>query len=220
MKINKNDLVKHFELIVKQEMKNYQDSKLATNLSINNLKGEIVALSAEVDLNKCKVESDIKLQDLEREKVENEFNKFIEWKNYQDKDLNNKIDAEFKKISSSLKSLATSFKEGDELLKEVLTLSEGLTEYQNNNSHLEYYFNLEIARLKRSLKEGLKLQKEEILGIPSEAETVKKYLLDKMEVQNIDFQGVYREMTILKKDLYVVEKNIENIYNLIKRLKE
>lgn len=220
MKINKNDLVKHFELVVKQEMKNYQDSKLATNLSINNLKEELVALSAEVDLNKCKVESDIKLQDFEREKVENEFNKFIEWKNYQDKDLNNKIDAEFKKISSSLKSLALSFKEGDELLKEVLVLSEDLTECKNNNSYLEDFFNLEIERLKRSLKEGLKLQKKEILEIPSEAEAVKKDILDKMEVQNIDFQGVYRELTVLKKDLYVVEKNIENIYNLIKKLKD
>ena len=76
----------------------------------------------------------------------------------------------------------------------------------------------EMERLKMRWIEDLKKFHQTILDRPSEALAVKDELEKKMQIDRVDFDGITREMHVYKKTVFIIEKNIENLYEQIKRL--
>ena len=218
--IKRNDLVKEFELVVKQELKNHKDSKLATNLSINNLRKSVEALSLKMDSRYSKLESELNIQSSDYQTLENSFERFREWKNSQDRDLAAKQEEILEELKETSKRLDFSFREQDSIKDRMTEIIDSIANCEKKNKYLEYHLGVEVQRTKKYFDSALKLLKTEILSIPSEAEAVKKMILDKMEIQHVDFSGLTRDLTFYKKNIYVIEKNIENIYNIIERLKK
>jgi hypothetical protein len=218
--LQKKDLVKEFELVVKQEIKNYQDSMLATNTAINSINSRIESLKVAIE----KSSNDLKNMILLEKNLCLDANKL----NAKDlKDINCIIKEIIKdnkarfdeicfciqKVESFSIKLDTIFKKMDFLLLQNDTKTKDITD-------LEQFFVNAINQCNRLIRKQVEGCKELIRNKPSEFDSLEQKLRTKIEDFIIDSNGIIRELRVQKKDMYVVEKNIENIYTLIERLEE
>jgi transposase-like protein len=90
---------------------------------------------------------------------------------------------------------------------------------QSTVSHL-----VSIQDLQRELKDLFIFLKEDFTKFKSDTEQKFCELIDQIEtnfnVTKIDRQGVLKEIRIYEKNIFILEKKIENIYTLIKRINQ
>lgn len=79
-------------------------------------------------------------------------------------------------------------------------------------------FNGLIDRLKLDFESRLKTQKEEILAIPSEVPNLRKVMDQKIELVELNGQNAVLRSSNNEKQIMLVERKIDNIYQLIKKL--
>lgn len=79
-------------------------------------------------------------------------------------------------------------------------------------------FNGLIDRLKLDFENRLKAQKEEILAIPSEVPNLRKVMDQKIELVELNGQNAVLRSSNNEKQIMLVERKIDNIYQLIKKL--
>jgi len=216
--LKRNDLVKQFEFIVKQEITNHNNSILASNKEINEIKNRI--------------DSILKLID-DQKKVRD--NQLIEARmSFQNSDIyaREQIRILFCNINDYTSEIK---KQKDELLKYVFERTTDLLkcgEYHLFKLHLEKKFkeiseNNEICinnlvhsekRLNDSIKKNLKeiedLQKTTVIQINYANDILKK----EIDIYKLNNQSLLREIEILKKRQFIQEKMIEDLYELIKRI--
>lgn len=218
--IKKNDLVKQFELITKQEIINHNVQLSQTNQAINDLNTQVAELKQELGLLKEKERNTFaKAEKLEKELAiafqgnERFYEKCkIAFHNHQDKmmvemklALENAVDANSKaeSVKNYLNGVAQTL---EDFKDEILGFHEI---FRDELKHME----------RRSLSEIKKATKE-ILEMPSEAVKFKEALERKLEEKAIDAEGYLKELQILKKELFIHDKKLENVYTLIERLKK
>jgi hypothetical protein len=218
--IKRNDLAKQFEIVVQQEIINHNKQISESNLSINKMLDNIVELSEKIDKLTSKHDSRICTLEIHREMQTNILD-----------DIYNKIDStkvdfikNFNENILKIKNLEITVKNITEvssqinvnlfkLSSECLSLSNRLRVIQQEG--IEKYNNLF-----NEFRDLLGFTIQEINDKPSEAQAVKKELLEKISIDRVDFEGVMRELQILKKDNLIKEKNIEKLYILIERLEK
>lgn len=217
--LKKNDLAKQFELLVQQEIKNYNDSLLSINLSINATNDQLKGLSDKNNKDLAVFLSHVKRLDIEIEKLKLAFS-----------DLVSELASQFSDLSVDLIQRAASLEEKVKDLKNIYLnkkeFDETFKEYSQKLSNLEEMFNSKIsnccsetARAEFRCKADLQSLRKEISDKPSEAQEVKRYLEHKIEISAINNHGLVREVEVCKKTSFVIEKKIENLYTLIERLK-
>lgn len=79
-------------------------------------------------------------------------------------------------------------------------------------------FNGLIDRLKSDFENRLKAQKEEILAMPSEVPNLRKLMDQKIELVELNGQNAVLRSSNNEKQIMLVERKIENLYQLIKKL--
>lgn len=218
--LKKSDLSKQFELVVQQEIKNYQDSLNFMLQSIRELKESIDQIRSESLENYALIHS-------QNISLENQLQGLREsYSNSQKKFQSHVNDFEFFKQKATdeismhgYRSIENSRK--NEFNENQIHQTNGVLETIENKMRgysLDISVALENARV--NLKSDLKKLKEEILSIPSDSIQLKKDLEEKLDSHKIDVSGVMREISALKKNQFVTQKMIENIYTLIERLKK
>lgn len=217
--LKRNDLAKQFELVVQQEIINHNDSISATNESLNQLRESLKQNAAKNEQVLNKISSDLGYLNIEIynlkssiSRVEENFNSALN----DQRSFNEKIPME-------LKNLFEYFEKEDDLLKcifaefenvwlSVVSLEDDVKKNEGELSGIS-------ERLLNIFRKEILDSKNEILSSPSEASQVKKELEEKMAIDRVDFQGVIRELAVHKKTVFIAEKNIENLYTQIERLK-
>jgi hypothetical protein len=216
--LKKNDLVKQFEILSKQEILNHNDQILASNLSIN------------------KIREDIQKKDTDQAKINGGLSSEIGKINVHLKELSSVLGTLVGKLSSLTGELNRSLEDIQSqstlTTKSVLECKAALQEQEkcskDDKIKLKYLeesiINIPITlhafseRIeKKSMQEAYKI-KEEILNRPSEAKLVREDLIKMIERDRIDFDGVTKELLAVKKAHFINDKKIENIYTLIERL--
>lgn len=81
-----------------------------------------------------------------------------------------------------------------------------------------FYHNL--TQLQAKATEDLRLLREELTPKQPEIDPIKSQLDERMAVWKVDFDGLVREIALLKKAVSYDQKKFENVYTLIERLKE
>lgn len=218
--LKKSDLASQFELVVKQEIKNYQDSLHYINSSINEILKSIDLLQREVNRIYSIVDSNKTIQKIENARIE-----------CTQRDLSNDI----AKLSSSLeeisqdnnKRVVESFKISIKSMMRSQENTDDLSNLKQEVESLEKLINDRCDVIADSVNQQYnKCRKEiaasnsEILSRPSDSEIVKKCLEDKIHSYKIDSEAVLKEVKILNRAVFTQEKKIENIYTLIKRMQE
>lgn len=218
--LNRNDLVKQFELVVQQEIKNHNDQILASNLAVNDLKDifQIHRNAHSALSNKFVSEMsriNVELDDL-REKISQTvifMNSFINDLRTLNQRNSEKLDEKNETIQSLTKNIES---HEDKIQK----LSEGINKNRKEVAKLGDIISENLQQLEKKHKCSLNDLKEEILNRPSEALQVKSELSEKMSTDRVDFEGVMRELQLLKKDNLIKEKKIEKLFILIERLEQ
>jgi len=217
--LRKKDIVKQFELLVKQEIIEHNKAITASNLAINKQK-EVF----EIEVNKLKENHRLLLA--EYSCVSSKFNNVCE----QNIDLFNKMskldaicykthERNHKEIEIIDQSVETVHRNEKKLEKEVRILSDLYHESEKQITELKKINENEINRLKATFIKLLKKQKEEILNRPSEAKKVEEIFMEELSMHKIDNEGLLREIKVLKKTVFINEKKIEHLNTLIERTK-
>ena len=81
-------------------------------------------------------------------------------------------------------------------------------------------FNLTLEHVELKLKDNLEKLKKEIIELPSESKAMRSEFLEKIDMHRIDVAGVLKEVRVTRKEVMVLQKNIEAIYSLIDGLKK
>lgn len=218
--LKKSDLAKQFELVVKQEIKNYQDSHNFILQSIRDLKENIHVVEyfakeafAKLECRQSKMFSEInelsnELKSLER-RCDSRFNDLERFRGDSGKEstlqkhLLKKNEEEILKIDAKIDEV---FEMIEELKNDCKTQSLSIS---NNFDFIQNKLSKDLIRMK-----------DDILSIPSEAEKIRVEYDDKIDCHKIDVEGILKEIRISRKDMIVIQKQIENIYTLISRLKK
>lgn len=218
--IQKNHLVKQFELLTQQEIKNYQDSLNFVLQSINELKDSIEEIRQNSLENYAAIHSVQVHMGIELEHIKNNLeniNQRVDRNCNDQKSVNEKNNFEINNIKNEISLKVSRDNNFEKKLIHISTTIDRVKEIsdKNRNSLGEISDNI-----LRKFSNDLIKTKNEILNSPSEASLVKKILEEKIDSHKVDVAGIMRELMIYKKENVVTEKKIENIYTLIDRLKK
>lgn len=217
--LKKSDLAKQFEMVVQQEIKNYQDSLNFVLQSINQLKDSVEdvrqqSLENHAMLHSVQVNLLGQLKDAQEcyAQLSRKFDiamsdqrKINERNSLELRDVTNAV---IKKIS-----IDSNFQlKSENLMQSVNTVRlENQKEIKNLN---QFCSDLMIRFRKEILK-----TKQDILASPSKADEIKNEMDEKIARHTVDVDGIMREIKVIKKENFIFQKNLENIYTQIEGLK-
>lgn len=218
--LKKTDLAKQFELLTQQEIKNYQDSLNFVLQSIKDLKEEIEHLRQESLENHAAIHSvqcgmAIEI-DHNREQINN-FRLRHDGYYHEQRAENEKNALDSIEIMQTLRvfqTLAQQFKDN------FVSISHKIEHLKNDHSQTKERLSDSVDDLLRRFSSDLDKTKQEILDAPTEASIVRDQLEQKIDSHKVDVAGIMKELTIFKKENFVIEKKLENIYTLIERLQK
>lgn len=218
--LNRNDLAKQFELVVKQEIKNYQDSLNSVLSSIRELKQAIedarhdfLETHAALHSHQGELERNLddvrfKLENLSRIQGGHANNQHLINENHgnQIRDLMEFINsrgsnetwnkAKFSDIDAQIAQL----KNKHDLFHQLI------------GDQADYL----LAKCHSSIEKA----KQDIKDLPSDAALMKAEIREEIDTYKVDVFGLLRELRMLRQASMVQEKKIENLYTLIDRIKK
>ena len=218
--LKKNDLAKQFELVVQQEIKNYQDSLNFVLQSINEIKLSIKNLQSEMlsraaSNNSFLVNLNNRLQGV----VDTVFNlDAIGKKNFNDQYIiNERNSQEVKDLEASvLFKLRMNDDIGSKLNTFLYQVDQLKSKVDKRNDEIDKSLDHLLMRFRKEILKA----KQEIMDSPSQFDLSIAQLESRINSHCVDVKGVMRELNIYKKENSITQKKIENIYTLIARLKK
>ena len=218
MKLKRDDLAKQFEDVVKQEVKTHNDEVLAMNVAMNALREKVDAFPDKLQEVLAKINVSLKNIELDIEKLEVSHDdskldaQVLERsvKNLQ-QDVTRYADEDLKRYNAQLHVNASH--EG-----RINGLEGAWDRISANHEALRGNIYAHFKSLENLLYGKIESSKSDILSMPSEAQAVKADLTKTLDMQRIDFAGVMEELKAVKKQAFVQEKKIEQIYVLLDRL--
>lgn len=215
----REEYIKRFEELTKQEIKNYNDSLLNTHTSLEEFRRQLKESVDQYANQVAQLSSKINKLESENRTLKTTIKKLDKKLESQDNDFN-----EFYKKSLLEKNEREKFQEWTKNeVRNSYNVDQGYRtekrEYHHVvNTRLDDLFT-EIGHVYRQSKaDNIKL-KEEILAIPSEAEKVKEELLVINAISAVDKEGILKELNRVKKKSTVQESLNDYFHTQLERLK-
>jgi chromosome segregation ATPase len=217
--LKKNDLAKQFELVVQQEIKNYNDSLNMILGSLREIKDEIQEIKKKADEKEAKLESWKVKCSAEFSEIKNVLDGFATVchrnLNLQER-KNGELEARIGYIQNDLNQ-----RQNHAFFPQIVEkLGEKIEEIQKKVEGYEKTYISEINRLETKTARSVESVRREILYTPGELDLVKRQLEEKIASHSVDVSGIMKELSIYKHDNYITEKKIENLYTQVERLKK
>jgi hypothetical protein len=218
MIIQRKDLVKQFELVVKQEIINHNEQIAQSNRTINELKKDVENIKSEKAADLALMKGYIKSVENSLKHLEREFDETVEKINSNNNDKSQALLKEMKLIKESLDNIQKSylprdiFKENfDELHRKYFELN-----------HMFGVFNHGVdAQIKQSFckfSEQLLCHKKEIALEPEAIKELRYELNKRINCICVDITGVREELGIQKKKQFILEKEKERLNIHLERI--
>ncbi len=220
IRLQRKDLAKDFEELVQQEVKNHNDSILATNVSINDMRSRIKILSDTVERNAQQSHQLFMGITSSIDAMKESFETSIHRVNCKIGDCQNdnhrEIEA-FKKSTSdresyflTIKDFETFHAKIDEWMSQIRML------FEKQNHHLTLCISKASEAHIPAVEQAKSSFRQECIDNIEQVKEINKSL----DIFAVNFQSLKKEIEVYKKNNFVIEKNIENIYTQIERLKE
>ncbi len=218
--LNRMDFVKCFDLLTKQEIKNYQDSLNFVLQSIQDLKERCNDIQNHFLENHALLHSNQNDLLIENEKLREEcrYSRELLERSLRDQSARNSTH------SAELHSMVSAMHENEKITEDLENkfqfCSQELTKLKDAlaTSQRVYYDNLDDLRFR--FRQEMSKCKQDILSAPTEADNVRRELKEDISTHKIDVSGLMREIQVYKADATISEKKIEHLYTLIDRLKK
>ena len=218
--LNRNDLAKQFELVVKQEIKNYQDSLNFVLQSIDELKKDIKQLNSDMLENyalihsqHCDLGIQIQVERMLHIEVRQKLNSFIN----DSQEFKEKVTKELGLLWDSSLINSRKYEYNENRIKNLILEFE-----KKEEEFISHSFMVRNAcdDMQNKLKKELCNFKDEILSRPSEALQLQSHFEEKINTHRIDVAGIMKELLVMKKENMITEKKLEHVYTLIDRLQK
>lgn len=218
--LNRNDLAKQFELVVQQEIRNHNESLLATNLALNEIRESIEKNKREQDEVNANLGSTITRMNqlgLELSSSVLELSKKLQ---YQINDMNAFMEEMRAGVAISIENSVRAHAKFEGTENQITDLKFTVSKLEDEARGINQIVERKIDEAQFKCVKHVEKMKKEILEIPSEAQAVKKELEEKMSVDRVDFEGLMKEIQIVKKRSFIIDKHLENIYTELEKLKK
>ena len=218
-RLQKKDLANEFSDIVKQEIKNHNDSILATNVAINEIVENIRELKTTSDKKREILHNNLAAHIADfyilQDKIENDIKTLK--REYNDFSLDNK---------KNLILIKKSLDDRETYYVTVVGFDQFKQKIEQWAANLQRAFQVQQDSFRQRID---KLIESSCSAIESARKSLQKNIDSETESRRqqdqtldhfaVNFSGLQKEIEVLKKRCFVIEKNNENIYTQIDRLK-
>jgi hypothetical protein len=208
------------ELKEAQELKDIKDFKYSTYQSLNALSEGIGAFSLQHEKVMAKTESDRKALLIEFENLREWIRSSFQYMHQRLGDVESKLCEalhEFIALKTESAAAYVTRKEFNDLLASL--------ESQMVSNHLKQTLKTDnlahdLGNLQGQVKQDLESLLKNLTPIIPEIDPVDTKIDERFQVFKVDFDGLIKEITLLKKSVFYDQKKFENIYTLIERLQK
>lgn len=218
--ITRDDLVKKFDQVVKQEIINHNNQLAATNIALVDLRKSIEKLTSEHARH-------IATEDSRFRKIEDDMNRLNARYDTLTGSLSISQDNQANKTENCLYDLARKIESYEENALEISEfhrvfeqVSQQLNQYSEDLINQKIYVHSHLQKMSEEMKRTYEEFKHDLLNKPSEIPEVKDELEKKITAAIVDAEGISKKIGVCMKGSFVIEKKIENLYSLIDRLKK
>lgn len=207
------------DIRVAQEIKNHNDFIYNTGQEIDKLKGNIVSLAIQHD--KVVAEAGCHRRELliEFENIKESLVETVHQMKQRLGDVESKMSYVLEVVSEMKDDLNKHSIIQNESIDLINSMDISLSSLQGEHATQKDYFSYAVSLLKNQVEEKIKEVKEELTPKPPEVDPIKQQLDERFKVWKVDFDGLVREIAILKRAVAYDQKKFENVYTLIERLK-
>jgi chromosome segregation ATPase len=217
--LRRKDLIDEFELIVQQEIKNYNDSTLAMHKAINDLDSRLNSICTEYNRRLAEIHSDFISDRSQKQKdysgTEKAYNSLQSKVNDIKKELHEKI----KQISEDHYDFCDQFAT-KEVVKEFIekvyepqidSINKMLSDIRSDlnavKPPLTEYTNKLVATISSQIEEQIE-----------ENEKSKNEIQSQIDILRVDKKCLKEEVNHLKETIFIQSKQIEDLYNEINKI--
>lgn len=206
------------DIRVTQELKNHQDFVYQTNQSLQNLNTSLISVSllhekAKSQLFNQKKELEIDFENL-KETVTKQLSEFLQRMG----NLETKCSQIAEQLEESLEEFSADYMTKEAYVNAFYPTVQKLQELDKREEQKHSYIESEIFRFKSLLNDQVESVRKEIPSI-EEFKPIRKEMEQRFQTFKVDFNGLSREIVLLKKAVDYDQKKFENVYTLIERLK-
>ena len=218
--LKKKDLVKEFELVVKQEIIEHNKAISASNLAVNKLSDKLNEIKDEFHKNILNLRNDQSRLFRDLEKNSDAFirlkDAFQSLRNDQFI-LNERNHKEIEGIEDGVEIVHKNFKD---LVKQFESLKALTYAYMDKIEELKKIHEDGVYNVRYKVSKDINNLRKDIVSLPSENVIVKlkDELMEILSMNKIDNEGLLREIKVLKKTVFINEKKIEHLNTLIERM--
>ncbi len=206
------------EIRVAQELKNNQDFIYETNQSIQNLSNSLVAMSNLYEKLRASSESERKTLEISVQNLNEQVLSRLASFNYRLTDIESECIELHDELVDKLDDFVDEYMTRLEHNKASKTWWSYLDEINQKIKVKDDYFDTAVIELKRLASDQVDAVRKEIPFVP-DIEPIKKEISNQFQAFKIDYEGISKELSLIKKAIAYNEKKFENIYTLIERLK-
>lgn len=220
MILKRKDLAKEFELIVKQEIINHNNSMLATNVALEKMRKQIEdfvkQIKSEVEQLKKDLSEECKFRYEQCHILVDNVNELRRQTKYQDQEIG-KIDRKcydlFEKMDIST-NIVSRINDLERKFTKIPSEIDKVTE------EIKSIITLEMNILEKKSVKRTALLQERIDISPTHLTNLKNELLQRIKEHGIDNVGLIDEVRACKSTAFVQEKKLEYLFTNLDRLKK
>lgn len=208
------------DIRVAQELKNNKDFIYQTNQSLQALNHCMASIRDEHANAVARFSS-------ERAQLLITFENFSEDLTKQTKDLTQKVGDVETKLAKVLESISDIHAEmsmqyvtKDNFINTTYPQSKKIDKVESDLIARHDSLGIALATMQQRINVRIEDLKKELTPVTPQIDPIKKQIDERLEVFKVDFDGLIREISLIKKDVSYGQKKFENIYTLIERLKE
>lgn len=220
MRLKRDDLVSKFEEIVKQEIVNHNRSIEATNLAILNINTQINKIVSDNAKYVAQQENALTLIERSIEKLSFEFQRLQQYCTIKVESIEEKLTATNNEIEKNLNLTEQTYLDASVYISGIDEIRTELRSLKIELEKQKIVLQSSLRDLSSQFKESIITTKNELLQIPDGSNDVKQELEKRIEEQKLNAETILKEIRVYRKETFVLEKKIENLYSLIDRLKK
>lgn len=212
------------EIRVAQELKNNRDFIYQTNQSIQDLNNKINDLAQKNATSIAKVQSEHKELLISLENLSDEVLKSYHMISNRVKSIEDLFEATLEAFQELKEDVSDKYLTKEQFRQTMVPEIERLRRHEDSTLFEQNAVRKEIDKVQdtvaRIIASDFKKFKNDLEFQSSKEEPLKRDIKEKMDIFRVNFDGLLKEIHILKKKSAYDQKKFEQIYTLIDRLKE
>lgn len=207
------------DIRVAQEIKNHLDLIQGNGQKIQSLSEDFISLSIQHEKLMAQTASDRRKLLVEFENLREEVLSFSKQMTHRLGEAETKLFEVLDAFSDLKEEVAIQLLSREEFEKVLDPLQNKVMRMEGHQQVREDYFNMALEMIRNQFRDHVEQVKVDLTPKIPEVDPVKAQLDERFKVWKIDFEGLIKEISLLKKAVAYDQKKFENIYTLIDRLK-